>query len=79
MTLSKILKKCSRSGHSISTCPLKRYTKRREKASIQKQNFNQAMKGNQNLPNKQITSNNMTGLRRSNIVLEVTVENTGII
>ena len=57
----KFCKKCSRSGHSISTCPDKRYTKPIDKLKFQKQTFNQAMKGNQNLPNRQITSNNMTG------------------
>ena len=54
-------KKCSRSGHSISTCPDKRYIKPLDKPNFQKQTFNQAMKGNQNLPNKQVTSTNMTG------------------
>ena len=48
----KFCKKCSRSGHSISTCP-----KPLDKTSFQKQLFNQAMKGNKNLPNKQVTSN----------------------
>ena len=54
------VKKCSRLGHSISPCPNKRYTKPLKKPNCQKQTFNQAMKGNQNLPNKQVTSNNMT-------------------
>ena len=54
-------KKCSRSGHNISTCPDKRYTKPLVKPNFQKQTFNQAMKGNQNLPNIQVTSNNLTG------------------
>ena len=62
--------KCSRSGHSISTCPERehfmqnfrqRYIKPLDKPNFQKQTFNQAMKGNQNLPNRQVTSNNMTG------------------
>ena len=53
--------KCSQSGHSASTGPNKRYTKPLDKPNLQKQTFNQAMKGNQNLPNKQVTSNNMTG------------------
>ena len=57
----KFCKKCSRSRHSISTCPDKRYTKPFDKPNLQKQSFNQAMKGNQNLPNKQVISNNMTG------------------
>ena len=52
----KFCKKCSRSGHSISTCPDKRYTKPVDKPSFQKQTFNQAMKGIQNLPNRQVTS-----------------------
>ena len=56
-----ISKNCSRSGHSISTCPDKRYTKPLDKPSFQKQTFNQAIKGNQNLPNRQVTSSNMTG------------------
>ena len=51
-------KKFSRSGHSISTCPDKRSL---DKPNFQKQNFNQAMKDNQNLPNRKVTSNNMTG------------------
>ena len=39
------------------------------------------MKGNQNHPNKQVTSNNMTGKNhyRFLIALEATVENTVII
>ena len=57
----KFSKKCSRLGHSISTCPEKRYTKPLDKPHFQKQIFNQAMKGTQNLPNRQVTSNNMTG------------------
>ena len=57
----KFCKKYSRSGHSISTCPEKKYTKPLDKPNFQKQTFNQAMKGNQNLPNRQVTSNNMTG------------------
>ena len=57
----KFCKKCSRSEHSISTCPEKRYTKPLDKPNFQKQTFNQAMKGNQNLPNRQFTSKNMTG------------------
>ena len=56
----KLCKKCSRLGHSISPCPNKRYTKPLKKPNCQKQTFNQAMKGNQKLPNKQVTSNNMT-------------------
>ena len=52
-------KKCSRSGHSVSTCPDKRYTKPVDKPNFQKQTFSQDMKGNQNLPNRQVTSNNM--------------------
>ena len=56
----KFCNKCSRSGHSISTCHEKRYTKPLEKPNFQKQTFNQAMKGNQNLPNRQVTSNNLT-------------------
>ena len=56
----KICKKCSHSGHSISTCPEKRYTKPLDKHNFQKQTFNQAMKANQNFPNKRVTSNNMT-------------------
>ena len=54
-------KKCIRSGHSISTCPEKNYTKPLEKPNFQKQTFNQARKGNQNLPNRRVTSNIMTG------------------
>ena len=57
----KCCKKCSHSGHSISTCPDKRYKKPLDKSNLRKQIFNQAMKVNQNLPNKQVTSNNMTG------------------
>ena len=56
----KFCKKCSGSGHSISTCPEKRCTKPLEKPNFQKKTFNQAMKGNQNLPNRQNTSNKMT-------------------
>ena len=48
-------KKCSRSGHSISTCPEKTYTKQLDNPNFQKQTFNQAMKGNQNLPNRPVT------------------------
>ena len=51
----KFCKKCSRSGHSISMCPDKRYTKPMDKPNFQKQTFNQAMKGNQNLPNSNST------------------------
>ena len=40
--------------------PQKRYSKPLEKPDFQK-TFSQAVKGNQNLPNKQVTSNNMTG------------------
>ena len=47
----KFCKKCSRSGHSISPCPCKRYTK----PNFKKQIFNQAIKGNQNLPKKRVT------------------------
>ena len=50
-----------RSGDIISTCPDKTYTKLLETPNFQKQTFNQAMKCNQNHPNKQVTSNNMTG------------------
>ena len=57
---SLIVGKNSRSGHSICSYPEKRYIKPLEKHNFQKQTFNQAMKGNQNLPNKQVTSNNMT-------------------
>ena len=57
----KFCKKCSRSGHSSSTCPDKSYTKPFDKLGFQKQIFNQAIKVNQNLPNKQVTSTNMTG------------------
>ena len=57
----KFCKNCLRSGHSICTCPEKRYTQPIEKPNFQKQTFNQIMKGNQNLPNRQVTSNNMTG------------------
>ena len=57
----KFCKKYSRSGHSISTCPDERCAKQLNKPYFQKHTFNQAKKGNQNLPNKQITSNNMTG------------------
>ena len=56
----KFCKNCSRSGHSNSTCPEKRYTKPLDKPNFQTQSFNQAMKGNQNLPNRQVTSTNMT-------------------
>ena len=58
--LLKFCKKCSRSGHTNSTCPKKRYTKPLDKRNFLKQTFNQAMEGNQNLPNRQVTSNNMT-------------------
>ena len=51
----KLCKKCLRSGHSISTCPEKTYTKPLDKPNFQKQIFNQAMRGNQNLPNRQVT------------------------
>ena len=48
-------KKCSsRSGHNISNCTKKRYIQPLEKPKIQKQPFNQAMKGNQNLKNEQV-------------------------
>ena len=57
----KFCKKISRSRHSISSCPDKRYTNSLEKPSFQYQTLNQAMKGNQNLPNKQVKSNNMKG------------------
>ena len=57
----KLCKKCSQSGHSISTCPEKRYTKPLDKPNFQKQTLGQAMKGNQNLPNRKVTWNNMTG------------------
>ena len=57
----KFCKKCSRSGKSISTCPEKRYTKPPDKPNFQKQTFNQAMKGNQILPNRKVTPNNLTG------------------
>ena len=57
----KFCKNCSRSGHSVSTCPDKRYTKHLENANFQKKTIIQAMRGNQNLPNKQVTLNNMTG------------------
>ena len=60
----KFCKKCLRSGHSIalsSCCPKKRYTKPLDKPKFQKQTFNQALTGNQNFPNRQVTSNNMTG------------------
>ena len=40
----KFYKNWSRSGHSISTCPDKRYTKTLEKPYFQKQTFNRAMK-----------------------------------
>ena len=53
--------KCSRSGHSNPTCPEKRYIKPLDKPNFHKQTFHQAMKGNQNIPNRQVTSNNMTG------------------
>ena len=55
----KFYSRCSRSENSISTSPDKRYTKSLEKPNYQKQTFNQAMKSNKNLPNKQVTSNNM--------------------
>ena len=32
-----------------------------DKPNFHKQTFHQAMKGNQNIPNRQVTSNNMTG------------------
>ena len=54
-------KKCSRSGHSISTCSDKKYTKQLRNPIFQKQIFNQAMKGKQNLPDKQANSNSLTG------------------
>ena len=40
---------------------IKRYTKPVDKPNFQKQTFNQAMRGNQNLPKRQVTSNNITG------------------
>ena len=55
------VKKCSRSVHSISICPDKQYTKPIEKLNFQKQTFDQAIKGNQNLSNKQVASNKKTG------------------
>ena len=57
----KFCKKCSRSRHSISSCPDRRYTKPLDKPNFQKEIYNQAMKSTQNFPNKQVTSNNMTG------------------
>ena len=54
------VKNCSRSEHSIAICPDKIYSKPLYKPNFQKQTFNEAMKGNQNLPNKQVTSNNVT-------------------
>ena len=57
----KFCKKCSRSGHTIASCLDKRYTKPLNKPIIQRQAFNPKMKGNQNLPNRKVTSNNMTG------------------
>ena len=57
----KCFKKGSRSAHSISTWPEKCYTKPLDMPKFQKQTFNQAIKRNQNLPNREITSNNMTG------------------
>ena len=57
----KFCKKCSNSGHSISTSPEKRYTKPLDKPNFQKRTFNQAMKGNQHLPNRQVASYNVTG------------------
>ena len=57
----KFCKKCSRWGHTTSTCPEKRYTKPLDKPNFQEKTFNQAMKGNQNLPNRQATSNNIKG------------------
>ena len=45
----------------FSTCPEKMYTKPLDKPNFQKQIFNQAMKCNQNLPNRQVSSKNMTG------------------
>ena len=41
-------------------CPEKSYTKTIDKPNFQKQTFNQAMKGDQNRPNTQVTSNKMT-------------------
>ena len=55
----KFCKKCAGSRNSISKCPDKRYTKPLDKPNFHKQAFNQAMKDNQNLPNRQVTSNNM--------------------
>ena len=55
----KFCRKCSRSGHSISLVLTKH--KQNHLKNVQKQIFNQAMKGNRNLPNKQVKSNNMTG------------------
>ena len=56
----KFCKNFSRSGHSVSTCPDKTYTKPLDKTNFQKQILNQSVKGNQKLPNKQVTSNKMT-------------------
>ena len=49
----KFCKRSSRSGHRIFTCPKKSYINSLEKPK--KQTFNQAVKGKQNLPNKQMT------------------------
>ena len=57
----KFCKKCSRSGHDIFNCPDRRYTKPLDRPNFQEQASNQAMKRNQNVPNKQVTSNNVTG------------------
>ena len=55
----KFCKKCSRSGHSISTCSEKRNTKSLDKPNFQKQTSIQAMKGNKK-PSQRVKSNNMT-------------------
>ena len=53
-------KKCSRSGHSISNCPDKRYPKPLLKLNFRKEKFYQAIMAKKNPPNKQVTSNNLT-------------------
>ena len=48
--LLKFCKNCSRPGHSISTCPEKRYTKPLDKPNLQRQIFNQTRKAIKTFP-----------------------------
>ena len=52
---------CSGHEHFFLRVPRKGVKKPLDKPNFQKQTFNQAMKCKQNLPNRQVTLNNMTG------------------